>query len=359
MDARVNGVLAPISDEHPCGEDLSFSPEFDRIMEARREDDPTVDYGEWQVALKQADWPTVVACCTDLLQTRSKDLRLAAWLAEADVKTTGLAGLRNGIEMMSRLIQRFGSDVHPRGEDGDHERRIGTVSWFVTRMAQVARQIPLTQSKAGCYCLSDHESAVLLQSQAQRNAESTAAGEDKVTVEKFATAVAKTDKRLYLQWIGEATECRSAAAGLLRASDDLFGIDGPSLSPLEQAIDALHLRLSMITKELGIGTEHAAGALQVSDQPIPDGTVAETSLVPAGPIKTRAHALELLRQVAIFFRATEPHSPVAYLADKAAYWGNMPLHSWLRSVVKDHGTLAHIEELLGLELESEQGRRDD
>jgi type VI secretion system protein ImpA len=357
MDARVNDVLAPISDEQPCGEDLSFSPEFDRIMDARREDDPTVDYGEWQVALKQADWPTVVACCTELLQTRSKDLRLAAWLAEAEVKTTGLPGLRNGIEMMSRLIERFGADVHPCGEDGDHERRIGTVSWFVTRIAQLVRQIPITQSKAGCYSLSDHESAVLLQ--AQRNAESTAAAEDKVTVEKFTAAVAKTDKALYLQWIGEVTACRAAVAGLVKASDDLFGIDGPSLSPLEDAIDALHLRLNMIAKERGIGSGPGVAAEQALHSPSAAGTGSATSFVPAGPIETRAQALELLRQVATFFRATEPHSPVAYLADKAAHWGNMPLHSWLRSVVKDHGTLSHIEELLGLERDSEQGNRDD
>ena len=60
----------------------------------------------------------------------------------------------------------------------------------------------------------------------------------------------------------------------------------------------------------------------------------------------------MLRQVAVFFRNTEPHSPVAYLADKAAHWGGMPLHAWLRNVVKDNSTLSHIEELLGLEGDS-------
>jgi type VI secretion system protein ImpA len=359
MDARVNDVLAPISDDQPCGEDLSFSPEFDRIMEARREDDPTVDYGEWQVALKQADWPTVITCCTELLERRSKDLRLAAWLAEAELKTTGLPGLRNGIEMMSRLIERFGPDVHPRGEDGDHERRIGTVSWFVTRMAQLVRQIPITQSKAGSYCLSDHESAVLLQSQAQRNADAVAASDDRVTVEKFSAAVAKTDKALYVQWLDETMACRTAAAGLVAVSDNLFGADGPSLSVLVAAIDALHLRLSMIAKELGLGAGNAGVSVQAIPALATAGTTTPMVVAPAGPIATREHALELLRQVAAFFRATEPHSPVAYLADKAAHWGNMPLHSWLRSVVKDHGTLSHIEELLGLERESEQDGRDD
>lgn len=63
---------------------------------------------------------------------------------------------------------------------------------------------------------------------------------------------------------------------------------------------------------------------------------------------TRAQAIAQLRAVAEFFRHTEPHSPVAYLADRAARWGEMSLHEWLRTVVKEQGTLSQIEELLGV-----------
>ena len=56
----------------------------------------------------------------------------------------------------------------------------------------------------------------------------------------------------------------------------------------------------------------------------------------------------LFRSVAQYFRQTEPHSPVSYFADKAADAGEQSLHQWLRSVVKDAGSLAHIEELLGV-----------
>jgi type VI secretion system protein ImpA len=59
--------------------------------------------------------------------------------------------------------------------------------------------------------------------------------------------------------------------------------------------------------------------------------------------------LAQLRIVAEFFRKTEPHSPVAYLADKAAKWGEQPLHLWLRTVVKEEAALARLEELLGVE----------
>jgi type VI secretion system protein ImpA len=70
--------------------------------------------------------------------------------------------------------------------------------------------------------------------------------------------------------------------------------------------------------------------------------------VMAGPPQSRAQALAQLREVAGFFRRTEPHSPVAYLAEKAAHWGEQPLHVWLRAVVKDDASFAHIEEMLGV-----------
>ena len=58
-------------------------------------------------------------------------------------------------------------------------------------------------------------------------------------------------------------------------------------------------------------------------------------------------AFRALAQVADFFRRTEPHSPVAYLAERAASWGEMPLHVWLRAVIKDPSAIAGVEELLG------------
>jgi len=79
MNMQIEAILEPISATSLCGEDLAYSPEFDRIKEARREDDASIEYGEWQTELKQADWPAVVRDCSQLLGSRSKDLRLAAW----------------------------------------------------------------------------------------------------------------------------------------------------------------------------------------------------------------------------------------------------------------------------------------
>jgi type VI secretion system protein ImpA len=76
-------LLTPISPTAPCGDDLSFSADFDAIQELRRADDPTLDQGEWVTSQKSADWPGVVARCDELLSSRSKDLRLLVWRVEA------------------------------------------------------------------------------------------------------------------------------------------------------------------------------------------------------------------------------------------------------------------------------------
>lgn len=348
MDSRFIDVLKPLSTQSPCGEDLSFSPEFDRIQEARREDDPTVDYGEWQTTLKQADWKAVVDICGDLLACRSKDLRLAAWMTEGMVKTYGLRGLAEGIEANAILVERFGQQIHPQPEDGDQERRIGTLSWFVSRMAQLARQIPITAAPQ--YSLSDYETARHLQTQLQRNPHAEMDLEDKVTLEQFSAAVTKTDKALYVQWLADGKRCARAALELDKACELLFGTHGPSFSPLMNSIDAVCVRLQSIAREVGVLADDKpladVGGDKVLQATLPASSV--PSCV-AGSITSRAQALESLRQVAAFFRQAEPHSPVAYLADKAVHWGSMPLHVWLRSVVKDRGSLTHIEELLGLD----------
>lgn len=356
MNSKWNSLLAPISDVLPCGEDLSFSMEYDRIQEARREDDPTVDYGDWQTTLKQADWPAVVADCTELLQTRSKDLRVVAWLAEGLVKTEGLKGFADGVEMTAGIVERFGSQMHPQAEDGDNEQRIGAISWYIVRMSQLVRLIPLTECKVGRFSLTDFEAARQLQGRLQRHAEDPDNGDQRVTLEKISVAVGKTEMTLYVSWLDEVNRCYRGTQDLIRACDVHFGDDTPSFSQLVENIETVRQRLQAIARDRGL---IETAAQQVQGELMTDTQDSTEDSSRGGPITSRTHALECLRQVAVFFRNTEPHSPVAYLAEKAVQWGSMPLHSWLRSVVKDHGTLSHLEEMLGLDMADKSGHMED
>jgi type VI secretion system protein ImpA len=107
----------------------------------------------------------------------------------------------------------------------------------------------------------------------------------------------------------------------------------------------------------GGGAGHDGGSGDVGGSGYDDGAAHSHGQAPMGApsrpgvIQNRAQAVAQLRAVAEFFRATEPHSPASYFADKAAAAGEQNLVTWLRSVIKDEASLAHIEELLGVQPE--------
>jgi type VI secretion system protein ImpA len=145
----------------------------------------------------------------------------------------------------------------------------------------------------------------------------------------------------------DAENCLDALAQLEKAADDRLGQDSPGFSQAREAVQALlhSLPAPVAAPQAAplaeVPVEQSAGAQAVMAPPQPQA-------VAAGAIRTRADAIAQLRLIAKFFRETEPHSPVSYFAEKAASAGEQDLHTWLRSVIKDEGALAHLEEMLGV-----------
>lgn len=291
-------LLVPVSVSQPCGEDVSFDACMDAIAAARRQDDPTLEQGEWATPLHSADWPLVAQRCAELLRSRSKDLRLAVWLAEARAHTHGLRGLGDGMQLLAQLCERFWEHLHPLPEAGEHELRSGNLAWLLGRTPALVQALPASQ-----------------------------------------------DAEVRLD---DARHCRAALLELKAAVDARLGADGPAFGP---ACDVLQAAVEAAER---IGPSANAGAAGAPDDARvatgtagaqDGGTGVYAAVAPATP-HSREHALAQLRLVADFFRRTEPHSPVAYLAEKAAKWGELPLHEWLRAVVKDPAQLAQLDELL-------------
>jgi type VI secretion system protein ImpA len=279
---NVAQLLQPVSAEQRCGQDLSFSKEVDEIARARQYDDPSLDQGEWATTLKEADWPLVAARCADMIATRSKDLRLAAWLAEALAKTRGLRGLGDGFAVLAGLCEMYWTDLYPLVDDGDYDQRIGNLFWLL------ARTPPLVLECA-----------------------------------------AETPQ------LSDAEYCLSSLIALERVVDTQLGADGPGFAAAKDAVQAVIGSLTPLGNVVMVAD---AGQATLGNAVIPTGT----------GLQNRTQALQQLRLVADFFRRTEPHSPVAYLAERAASWGDMPLHVWLRSVIRDPAILAGMDELLAV-----------
>jgi type VI secretion system protein ImpA len=338
-----DALLQPISDDQPCGEDMQFSAEFDSIRDMRRADDPTLDQGVWVRDLKVADFVGVRALSLRLLRERSKDLRLCGWLTEACSRIDGFAGMAQALGLTTALCDAYWDSVYPLPDGDDQDERIGNLNWLLKQVEDLAATLPLITHGA-------------LQP-GRRTIESTRAttpGEDDSELrrqsEELQTAIQKTPGPRILAHMQSVQAALDQLVALQQVIDTKLPDDGPSFSSARQSLgDTLHL-LKRIAKEKGL-VEPSTVVGDVSPTEPEAAAHADTSprQIVQGPLQSRAQALQQLRQVAAYFRQTEPHSPVAYLAEKAARWGEVPLHDWLRTVVKDPAVLNNLQELLGVE----------
>jgi type VI secretion system protein ImpA len=325
-------LLNPISADQPSGADLSFSPELDAITQARKFDDPSLDQGEWLTDLKEADWDFVVKRCASLLEQKSKDLRLAVWLAEAGAKKYRMRGLAEGLRVLAGLFEQYWDQgLYPEADGDDHDQRIGNLSWILARIPSLLREMPVTDGNGSRYCLVDFEMA-------RKNPNNP-----DLKLADLDNAKRASSARFRAEFAADAAGCLEAIVQLEKAADQRLGQDSPGFSAAREAVKTMLHLMPAAASPAGAQTQDEIE----NDQGMPHLPTPVRS-GPPGAINTRAEAIAQLRAVAEFFRRTEPHSPVSYFADKAANAGEQDLHEWLRSVVKDPGSLSHIEELLGV-----------
>lgn len=329
-------LLNPIRADQPSGADLAFSPELDAITLARKFDDPSLDQGEWVTDLKEADWDFVVKRCAALLENKSKDLRLAVWLAEAGAKKYRMRGLAEGLRAVAGLFEQYWDQgLFPEADGDDHEQRIGNLSWILARIPTLLREMPVTDGNGSHYSLVDFEVA-------RKNP-----NHPDLKLGDMDNAKRANSSKFRTEFAADAAYLLDAVLQLEQAADDRLGKESPGFAAAREAVKTmLHL---MPSPAAAVTVSDALTHDTISnDQGMPHMPASPIYAGPPGAIRTRADAIGQLRAVAEFFRRTEPHSPVSYFADKAANAGEQDLHEWLRSVVKDPGSLSHIEELLGV-----------
>lgn len=349
---NLDSLLTPLSPESPCGEDMTFSAEFDQFQELRRQDDPSISQGEWVTELKVADWSGVVALSEKVLQTRSRDLRVVGWWAEAKAHKDGYAGLADGVSLAAGLCEQLWEPLHPLAEDGDWELRIGSLSWLLAQVVTLSHTTPVLFGAKRQISLQDIEAARAYQQTVERSPEGRApADESQITLDLVARAQKETPKPKFQAAREALTRLAQELLRLQAVVDGHLGADGPAFTPAKEAVDRAKHALDRMAREMGLDAPDASSAQDEGDQggALGSSEAGGSAGGVAGVLTSRKQALAQLRLVADYFRRTEPHSPVAYLADKAAKWGDMPLHDWLRAVMKDQGTLAQLEDMLGVE----------
>ena len=138
-----------------------------------------------------------------------------------------------------------------------------------------------------------------------------------------------------------------------RVLAEKYGEDAPSLRLVKEAISECRSLVESIVKKKGGAVERSIPEPVKTEEAMGSPAARPHVLTGVEP-RDRADALFRLAAIAEYFRRTEPHSPVSYLVQRAARWGEMPLAEWLQEVIKDQNVLGDVRETLGMK-EQETG----
>ena len=335
-------VLKPIPGENPGGQNLRYAPVYEKIKEARREDDE-LSQGAWQHERKVADNVQVIKLTEEALATQSKDLWLAAWLSEALLKKNGFGAFLEGLQICSGLVATFWDHLYPELDEGDAELRAAPLEWVANKL-----DIPI-KSNALCrdgYNFYEYKDSRALgyeddaKTKEQKAAREKALKEGKLAAEVFDKSFTETPKAFYFQAEKNLDGCLAATAELGKICDEKFGDVSPSFRRLTEALtEVRHVVHALLQKKRETEpdpVEEAPPAQAEAAEPGAEGATPETGGpavagaftvsiggLAAAESEDKREAVASVVTAAAVLRRRDPFSPAPYLMLRGMRWGEL------------------------------------
>jgi type VI secretion system protein ImpA len=327
------------------GENLRYAPVYDKVKEARKEDEDDDNPGEWQAARKKADFATVLKLASDALANKSKDLQLAVWFSEALIRKEGFPALPECLNLLRELQTRFWETLYPELEDGNPEMRVAPQEWFSSRCDYLLRRIPLT--KKGLGWINYFEARDTTRERAAMSAR--ASGKDEISEDRkiaerdkavaareaaaqaFDKAFESTPKSFYVAAVGDMEAAKEALAALEAFCDEKYGNFAPSFSKLknvlEETSEAVHGLLDKKReKEPDEVQSTEASQSDEAGSEAPECT-SETGISQPVVSQTKPTTLEdayaAIARMAEFLRNLDTSAVAPYLLVRSLRWGEL------------------------------------
>lgn len=354
----IEKILYPISISQPAGESLRYDKVYDEIKETRREDDPNLEQGIYKTELKHADWVLVEKLCLESLETRSKDLQLAAWLTEAWLHLYGFIGVQNGFSLILALCENFWDLMYPTIEDEDLEFRLSIVDWIDEKLSVKMKLINITNptiEDAKILSFADWEEACRLDILEKKDLQAFKKKESqgKPTILKFKNSFFLTPSQFVLEIKQELSQTNSLCQKLEQFLEQKCGKQFSGLSKIKSTTTNIFKLIdSFISdrseKELLVEPEKQSNIIwqrEEIEEEIEEVSIKDKA-TRRGPIRSRAEAYRRLNEVADYLLLTEPHSPTPYLLKRAIAWGSMSLHEVFGEIIRDRNEMEELNKLL-------------
>ncbi|WP_168600964.1 type VI secretion system protein TssA [Rhizobium sp. SG741] len=313
----------------PCGENIRINTStreiYYRIKDARNQARATergISPGE-NISLSPA-WSDVSNLGLQIVSSKSKDLEVLAWLAEAELRLRGFEGLKDVYQAIASLLDKHWEKFHSVGED-DIEERLAPLAGLngVGGEGTIIQAIRLTAlvpgMKFGQFSLWDFQLS-------QRPNETRRR-------EELNQAVIEAGTSAMSAHLEHVNGCIAAFERLVSILNERCGAKAPPSSNTHNVL----LEAASALRTLA-GIEAQPVEAEVVPRP-PEGTnePAQPRARPlsAESIGSREEAFELLFAVARYFRRTEPHSPISMAIETMVRRGRMDFSELLAELLPE------------------------
>lgn len=327
----IEPLVTPVSEVAPCGDNLEYDPEFQALELA-------VSSGEWADVQRQG---LVVA-------QRTRDLRVALFIARAGLHTSGYTGFASGLALIAELLEVQWQGLHPALEDLDEglpPTRLNLLASLGVSDSSSLEESMLSEVRATAFVqlqgLGKYSFRDVLVAQGE-----LALGEDEAAID-LATikgALKDADKTESQATLSAIESCLSDLSRITQSFLDQLGAAwAPDFQPLSETLTKVR---DFIAVHAGLNSQ-TAGTTEIVGDTAGTPILESSAALVGGPIASRQDAVRVLSEVCDYFERHEPSSPVPLLLKRASRLVDMDFIDLLRDLSPDG--IAQIEQIAGLE----------
>lgn len=307
---EIEPLLTPLSDEAPCGPDLEYDPDF-QALERAGAGTPERQYGEKVFPAEPPDWPQVHELALGLA-ARTRDLRVAVWLARSGARLFGLPGARLGLQLLQGLVEQRWDFAHPQldaSDNNDPTMRLNALTPLAAPEALLADlRAASIVARRGSLTLRELELGL---GRDEPHGDETSPTEAGVLQGLAGLTGEHPEAAQALQG------CADAAAAVVSAVESQVGSAAPDLSAFTRLLETGAVALARLAPDAGDGSggDAAEGAS--------GGGGGGFAVGGGGSIRNRADVVRELERVCEWLERNEPSHPAPLLIRRAQRLMNM------------------------------------
>ena len=330
----LESLLAPLDEAEPAGPDLVYDPEFTELEQAGA-GKPERQYGDKVYPAEPTDWVAVREHAM-ALSARTRDLRVALWLARCGARMDGLGGFSQGLQLVHGLMSRLWDSVHPQLDSSDNNDP-------TMRLNALA---PFSASDAALADLRAASIAPVRGSLTMRHLElglgKADAGSDETTPTEAGVLEALAALLREHAGLAELAQTTHDTAVQISAllEERVGSAAAPDLTPLLKLLAMLKDAVARVG-----GTTEAGAAPEPGDASSDAVGVAGASGVATGAIRTRSDAVRELERICTWIEQNEPSNPAPLLIRRAQRLMDKSFLDIIRDLAPDG--LVQVERLAG------------